>query len=442
MRTRYSSLCLLLLLSLISFGLKAQSRAQALTDSMNNRLTKSTRIISIDGNKLSEAEADSVYRRIGQFYYDQFRNAQDPAAPSFMFLSKDASMMMGIGGVLRMRCWYDFDGSVDSPGFVPSMIPVPMNQAQRNNFGSTPSGTDIYLFAAGHTKFTGEYQVFIEANFNGYQHRGFKLKKAYATIKDFTIGLAPSTFSDPAALPNTVDAGNATNKLGQTPVLVRYMPTFRNRWSVGVSIETPDSNIGADGTNTKKGGNYMPDFAALLQYQWGHGQHVRLSGVVRGLPYRDLITGKNKRKTGWGLQLSSVAHPIMPAWTTYLTFNIGQGYSSLCNDFIAVSADLIADPDRPGVLYAPTAFGYCAAIQYNFRHNLFATAMFSQNRYLPQHEVPSDQYRYGWSAAVNVFWNITTRFQVAAEMGIARRNNFSGQHAMAHRIGMLAQFSF
>ena len=32
--------------------------------------------------------------------------------------------------------------------------------------------------------------------------------------------------------------------------------------------------------------DYMPNFAAFVQYQWKGGQHIRLSGIVRGLGSR------------------------------------------------------------------------------------------------------------------------------------------------------------
>lgn len=52
--------------------------------------------------------ADSVTNRIYEFYYDQFRHFQDPLAPYFLFMSKDANLAMGVGGCVRMRGWYDW----------------------------------------------------------------------------------------------------------------------------------------------------------------------------------------------------------------------------------------------------------------------------------------------------------------------------------------------
>ncbi|MDE6609898.1 MAG: hypothetical protein K2K33_04990, partial [Muribaculaceae bacterium] len=59
------------------------------------RLKESHKIVTVgDG---PSAPADSVRRMVEFFYYDQFRHFQDPLAPYFMFMSKDAKLAMGLG---------------------------------------------------------------------------------------------------------------------------------------------------------------------------------------------------------------------------------------------------------------------------------------------------------------------------------------------------------
>ena len=42
----------------------------------------------------------------------------------------------------------------------------------------------------------------------------------------------------------------------------------------------------------------------------------------------------------------------------------------------------------------------------------------------------------------NIFWNLTPRMQMGAEIDLGVRRNFSGAHRWAHRFGIMAQFSF
>lgn len=418
--------------------------ARSLTDMQADSLLSDTKIIHIDGRPTDADMSrylDSVRNVISDFYYEQFRHYQDPVAPYFLFLSKDATLAMGLGGAVRMRGYYDWGGAIPASGFAPYLIPMDPDPAKMRHFDTTPAGTCLFFRVIGSNKALGNYQLYIEANFNGYGARDFHLKKAYAIINDFTVGYAASTFSDPAAIPPTVDAQGPNNKISPTSVLLRYMPVIKDRWVLALSVETPSPAIDTDGNSTAPVDNWLPDFATFVQYQWDRGQHVRLSGIVRNLGYRNLLTQTNHNRAGWGVQLSAVAHPAAPL-TTYFTFNYGHGYEGLGGDLLIGRYDLVADPSQPGRLYAPAAWGCSVGLQYNFRPNLFMTLVGSGTRYCPSHAASADEYKAGVFAALNVFWNPTPRMQVGAEVDFGRRKNFSGAHRDAHRVGAMCQFSF
>lgn len=431
----------------LSFALSAAFVADAQKPSADlfaDSLAADHKIVNLDGGvSLSASNAeyvDSVRRVIANFYYDQFRHFQDPEAPYFLFMSKDAGLAMGIGGAVRMRGYFDWGGAVPASGFAPYLIPMTPDPTRPRQLGTTPAGTCLFFRVIGRNKLLGQYQLYIETNFNGYSARDLHLKKAYAIINDVTVGYASSTFSDPAAVPPTVDAQGPNNKITPTRVLIRYMPSF-GRYSVGVSAETPDTEVAVDGVSTARVASYLPEGAALVQYQWAPGQHVRLAGIVRNLAYRNLREQANHNVTGWGLQLSSVAHPAYPL-TTYFTASYGHGYQQLGGDMLIGSYDLVANPSEQGSLYAPAGFGWCLGLQYNFRPNLFASVSASQARYLPAHHVDPSTYKYGVFTAANIFWNMTPRMQVAAEFDWGMRRNFSGAHKAARRIGLMCQLSF
>ena len=417
--------------------------AQSLVDQQSDSLIASHKVVHIDGRPADAANqhyVDSVRQLISHFYYDQFRSFSDPAAPYFLFMSKDANLAMGIGGCVRLRGYYDWGGAIPASAFAPYLIPMNPKPNKMRHFDTTPAGSTLFFRVIGRNKTLGEYQLYIEANFNGYQGRDFHLKKAYALINDFTVGYASSTFSDPAALPPTVDANGPNNKISPTRVLIRYMPTVK-RWTFAVSLETPESQIDADNSTTEVMDAWLPDAAAFVQYAWGRSEHVRLAAIVRALGYRDLVAQTNHNVAGWGLQLSSVAHPLPPL-TTYATISYGKGYGSLGGDLLVGNYDLVARADQPGRLYAPASLGYSLGLQYNFWPNLFASATFSQNRYLPDGAIDGREYKYGMFACINLFWNMTPRMQVGAELDWARRQNFDRTHRNAHRAGLMAQFSF
>jgi hypothetical protein len=423
----------------------ATSPASTMPDSMVNLKSESTKIIYIDGRPASEEtvrqDIDSIRQVVSMFYYDQFRHFQDPDAPYFLFMSKDNNLAMGVGGGVRMRAYYDWDGAVPTSSFAPYTIPIPANPASMRRFATTPAGTYLFFRVIGRNKLMGNYQLYIECDFTGYQSRDFRLKRAYATVHDFTFGYAASTFSDPAALPPVVDAAGVNNKFSGTSVLARYMPCLRDRWYLGVSVETPSTTTDVSDGKTAPVSEWLPDAAALVQYEWAAGQHVRLSGIVRSLSYRDLVNGVNHSVAGWGVQLSSVAHPWSRV-TTYATVNYGRGYASLGGDMQYGGYDLVPEPGVAGKMYAPESWGWCLGAQYNFKPNLFATVSASQMRYMPKAGMDPDEYKYGMFACANVFWSILPRVTVAAELDWGFRRNYSGSGRQAHRANLMAAFTF
>lgn len=423
----------------------SNAAAKSLVDVQNDSLAASSRVITLDNGRVTtQRPSPEAITKVTTFLYDQYRNAQDPGAPYFLFMSKDEDMMMGIGGVVRMRGWYDWGNVMPGNAFIPYQIPMARDAANDKKLGSTPAGTALFFRILGNHSVLGEYQAYIEANFNGGgSEHNFHLKKAYVTVRDFTVGYASTTFADPAAVPSTVDAQGPNNKLDRAAVLVRYMPRLAAHWLGAVSVEMPQNYISADGISTLERKAYIPDFAAMLQYDWGHNssQHVRLSAIYRSLPYRDLVAGINHNVAGWGLQLSSVSHPADPL-TLYLTCNYGAGYAGMGGDLLVGGCDLIGSPGNPGHMYAPRSLGWSAGLQYNFRPNLYATLIASQSRMLPSKAIEADQYKYGMFGAVNIFWNPLPRVQVGAEFDFGKRQNFSHAHSYAKRFGIVGQLAF
>lgn len=194
-------------------GLTATDSAAIFPDEVSRRhLVEKSKVIFINGDEGDRASRDSVESMIMRFYANQFRNSQDPEAPYFTFMSKDANLAMGIGGVIKVRGYFDWAGMVDGGSFCTALI-EPRSAATKRNLGSSVAGTTIFFTIMGRNTPLGTYQAYIEGGFNGYQNSGFKLKKAWFQWNDFTLGLATTTFSDPAAQPDCLMAQEPTAKL-------------------------------------------------------------------------------------------------------------------------------------------------------------------------------------------------------------------------------------
>lgn len=408
----------------------------------NKRVTdllENTRVYTIGGGI---PDNDSIRHMIMVFYEDQYRHAQDPLAPYFMFMSKDAKIAMGMGGVVKMRGWVDWHNAINSSDFSPYLIEIPLNPAHRHLIGGSPAGTTIYFTIFGRKTSLGNWQGYIEANFDGYQSVGFKLKKAYFSWDDWTAGYTTSTFSDPAAEPPTIDGAGANGVMGKTNLLVRYLTTFKGKWTVGGSIEMPKATYKVDGVNVEKTYDFIPDLVATAQYQWDGGvSHVRFAGLLRALSYRNLVTKTNHTLAGWGLQISStlkVANPI----ALYGILTYGRGHGSYAGDLSKDDIDLMPFPGENGRMYAPKAFSAIFGARYSLRHNVSCGIALSELRHFLEPGADPTAYKYGLYGAVNVFWNIMPRLKVGVEYLAAKRMDFGGAYSSSNRVDAMFQLSF
>lgn len=427
---------------LAALPVMADNAARSNEEKHRQDIIDNTKVI-FEGSDSDNVECDSVRNLMTDFYYNQFRHSQDPEIPYFMFMSKSANYTMGIGGVVKMRGWFDWGNTMPYNGFSPFSIPIPADETDRKKLKATPAGCAVYLTLLGRNTPIGRIQGYLEGNFNGYNHVGFKLSRAYVTVNDWTVGYAKSTFCDPAATPPTVDGAGPNAVSSKTNVLVRYMHTFKNRhWTLAGSVEIPDMAIADDGVNTKKCSAWFPDLCTFGQYQWdGGASHVRLSGIFRLLPYRDLLKSKNYNLSGWGAQLSSVVRISYPL-TVYAQVNTGRGNGSYLEDLSIGATDLISDPGTPGRLYAPLSMGYTIGAKYYFSDNVFSAFTAGQMRFYCKSGAPEDMYRYGNYGAVNVFWNITPRIQTGAEYLIGKRKNIDGADATSNRVTAFFMLNF
>lgn len=402
------------------------------------RLQNEQRVIFIgDGER---DNPDSVAQMVAMFYYDQFRHFQDPFAPYFMLMSKDAKLAMGIGGAVRMRGWGDFDGAMPVNGFVPGMIPVPADPDRRRRIGGTPGGTALFFKVIGRSSL-GDITGYIQCDFSGANNVTFTLKKAYAIINDVTIGYASTTFSDPEAEAPTIDGAGQNGRTSGSAMLVRWGHDFNPRWSMAAAVEMPSNHVDADGIATKRLDDYLPDVAAFAQYSFARGSHIRLSGLLRFIPYKNLVAMSTHTSVGWGAQLSGVWYPTT-SFGVFGEFNTGRGYSSLMGDLSIGNYDLIADRATPGRLYTPLSMGLNAGLRYNFSSKIYTTVALGKACYFSKDKLDPDNYRYGLYGAIDLFYEPTPRLQAGIEYLRGSRHNFSGESASANRIDILFQFAF
>lgn len=386
---------------------------------------------------------------IAVFYSREGLDFSDAGAPRFLLLDRRGKVAFGIGGSLYATASYDFKGAIDDYEFQPYDIAVPNNPELRQRFGAGAQNTSLFGKLVGRSEKLGIYSVYFQVKFTGNSGAyGVKLKQAYVNIAHFTAGLASSTFVDADAQAPTLDPFGAPGQVTEKNMLFRYTsPSYRG-FKYALSVEVPKASYtnaertDADGEETalsKAIPQRVPDIPAYVQYGWGDS-HVRLSGMLRNLAYRDLLTGKNHIKTGWGVKLSTIINTGI--FSPFGHVSYGKGISSYVNDISGEGFDLTPNPNRPGCLEATPSLTWTVGTYIYFKPNFFATASFSQARVYDCADMGDDTYKYGTYGCANIFYDFSSNFRLGAEYIHGTRCNFDGEKGTANRLSLLVQYSF
>ena len=451
-----SLFCIAMLFSNYTYGQSVDEHNNAdtpnfLRNAPGNNLTSQKRakhlqnikVLTMNGSMSTDTPSDSAAELINQFYIDQFRHYNDPEAPYFMLMSRDANLALGVGGTISADAWFDWNGSIPDFGFKIYDIQVPNNYEHKRKLAATMANSGLFFTLLGRNGLLGRYKAFIAMKFSGYPDSKFEIDKAYFMFRNLTVGRSTSTFADPMALPPSTDDAGTNGNLNRTNILVRYMKTTKNKhWTYAGGLEFPNQELNCNDSLTREDTPYIPDAAAFIQYQWDNGEsHVRLCGLARMLTYRNLVDQTNEKVFGWGAQISTVWNISFPI-TVYAVLSYGKGDSSYLNDLSGKKYDLVAENDNPGHLYAPEAFAGICALKYNFKPNIYSDIALSGVRYFARGKQSPDEYKYGLYCSVNTIWEITTRLTLGIEYLHGQRGNYNGEHGTANRVNMLFRLHF
>ena len=378
----------------------------------------------------------------------------DPKAPRFLLYDQKRKVAFGIGGNVRLRTAYDFDGSPSSKdAFIPYSIPTGGGNMDRSKFDMNVAHSTLFFKLLGDNDKLGQYQVYVSGAFA--TDNTFKLEDAYVKVLGFTIGRTWSTFNDLAAVPPTIDWQGPNGAAEMRTEQIRYTRGITDQLSFGAAVELSQST-GRYGQpiNDLKQSQRLPDVPVYLQYAFGanNGSHVRLAGVMRNMNYgRDftneegtVINAKTKYLTAYGVQLSSKVN-INPMFTLYGQVNYGNGIAQYINDLSGNGLSLVGDKNDKGKMKAPKAVGWFVQGQVNFTPSLYATAGYSQARIMSKQDkfdLQDTDYSYGQYMVGNVFYNLTSDLQLGLEYLYGNRVDFNKDKGHANRIQALVQFNF
>lgn len=368
--------------------------------------------------------------------------------PRFAVLGKEGRFYIGLGANIKAIGIYDIGHPVqDMNYFITSAIPMTVKPGNKAQFRFSGAQSNVYLNVVALPGSENQLGAYMSINFLGKNYAP-KLHHAYLKYRHITAGYTYTIFADMAAAPPTIDYEGPNAIPGILHGMIAYEPRFgKNKmWQAGVGIDMPEYSF-TNALQTETVTQRVPDIPFYIQRYWADGNGwVRLSGIIRNLYYRNLVSNRNIDKVGWGVKVSGTT-PIVGGLSASYMAMYGQGIASYMQDLNGEGMDLMPTGSNTGRLSLTEAWGGYASLRYQFTPKLFATATYSHvrtyvNRYEDAESTWGSTYKYAQYVAANVFYDVNSIVQVGVEYDYGRRVNYSGQQAHDNRLQAMLQVSF
>lgn len=353
--------------------------------------------------------------------------------PRFALVGKNREFYLGIGGQFLGEGVFTWgDNNPSATLFAPSSLtPETPGNGGNTQFGWQTSS--IYMNFVAMPGTDNQVGIFFKANLMG-NNNAFNCYHFYAKYRGLTAGYTNSLFTDAAAEPMTIDFEGPNGYPYMTLFTAYWEQKFTKNFSGAIGIDAPSGSMTA-GNSTKIVNQRVPAVPLCLQYAWNDGgSHIRLSGLIRPLQYRNLSDEANKTNVGGGVQLSGMTG-IAGGLSTNFNAAYGSGIGSYLQDDNGLGLDAVPT-SKPGEMKMVNTLGVTGGLSYAFSHKVSTNLTYSHLvNWLPDEAVVSDsQYRYGDYVAANVIYNINKFVSAGIEYDYGHRKDFNGNGLHANRL--------
>ncbi len=357
----------------------------------------------------------------------------DNGLPRFAIVGKNNDFYLGIGGQFLGEGVFTWgDNNPSATLFTPSSL-TPSTPGNRSNTQFGWQTSSLYMNFVAMPGSDNQIGIFFKGTFMG-EHDGFKLKHFYAKYRGLTVGHTTSLFTDGAAEPMTIDYEGPNGYPFLGLFTAYWEQNFTKNFSGAIGIDAPTASMTYSAT-TEKTNQRIPAIPLYLQYAWDGGKsHVRLSGLVRPMQYRNLAESANKAAVGGGVQLSGMTKVVGNLGANF-NAAYGSGIGTYLQDDNGLGLDVVAT-SKPGKMETVKTLGVTGGLNYTFSPKVSTNLTYSHLvNWLPEDAVVSDnQYRYGDYVAANVIYNINKFVSAGIEYDYGHRKDFNGVGLHANRL--------
>lgn len=393
--------------------------------------------------------------------------------PHFAIRTKDNAFVMSIGGQINTILGADLGNDLyqmtgAGGGFVTSQIPVPYQPGKRSDFFINPLNANVDMQIVGLGGTEDQITGYMKFGTNGINNQ-MLLKKAYVSWRGFTLGQKNTLFQDNnACQPPTIDPEGPDGMISTTVYEVSYVsPSYSGfRYALGIDFPSYYTSNGIYRGKDYKiwhgvdiagkpvaDPNYynqnVPDVPLWIEYSASSMNRIRLSGIIRNFTYRNLLTDKRENTVGWGMMLSGNLNPVEPL-IFYATAAYGKGIGAYLQDIAGMPLSYVPKDSEPGLMTPTPMMGLMFGATYNINSQWQVNAMASEARLWDVSSYAStaatspgniNDYKYGFYAAGNVFYNVSSYLQVGLEYLYGQRATWSNGKGSDNRVQMQLMFT-
>ncbi len=357
----------------------------------------------------------------------------DNGLPRFAIVGKNNDFYLGIGGQFLGEGVFTWGDNMPS---ATSFTPSALTPSTPGNGGKTQFAwqtSSLYMNFVAMPGSDNQIGIFFKGHFTGRDDT-FKLQHFYAKYRGLTAGYTHSLFTDGAAEPMTIDFEGPNGYPFLSLFTAYWEQNFTKNFSGAIGIDAPTASMTTSNT-TAMVNQRIPAIPLYLQYAWdGGASHVRLSGIVRPMQYRNLTEGANKAAVGGGIQVSGMTNVVGNLGATF-NAAYGHGIGTYLQDDNGLGLDVVAT-SKPGKMETVKTLGLTGGLNYKFSPKVSTNLTYSHLvNWLPDDAMVSDsQYRYGDYVAANVIYNINKFVSAGIEYDYGHKKNFNGDSLHANRL--------
>lgn len=347
---------------------------------------------------------------------------------------------MKIGGKVKTDFLYDITGTNDRTQFLLSTIPVEGTPEHGNSgyFNAFAKETRFNIDIRRVAQTSVPLRVFIEGDFwtSGNQ---FRLRHAYLTVGNFTIGQTWTTISFLETITIFIDFAAGDALYGGRTAQIRYDHRINDNWKFAVGLEMLDF-MGIENSNNLPGEASLglPLLAGRLGYYWSSGLAL-LGAQVAQLRW----DGGGIGPDATALQASVVfGGRQYIGKEDFLTWNISYGKGSGENIMAFAGSQANAVLNEEGKLETMPAFAFVAGYMHRWSEQFESNIGYAYGWLQTPDSRDDYALAQGGIGHVNLFYKLSNEASTGIEYMWGTQKTTNDALGRGSRVQFMVKFEF